>query len=175
MKTVQDFIQQVEPHTFEKPLRVLGISAGNGVILYPLYKDSNFKILGNAEVRPNYYFRKMPVQWMLNFPESPFYPMLPPVKDVEVIIGNPKCGAYSNFGNFQERKDFSKMGMNEPSLANFIDGVNNLNPRIFMMENLVKINEGVNLEEAFPDYHLLLSINSYKISLSGFKKRVRTI
>ncbi|RLF05997.1 MAG: hypothetical protein DRJ64_04950 [Thermoprotei archaeon] len=172
MKTVQDFIQHVEPHSFEKPLRVLGISAGNGVILYPLYKDSNFKILGNAEVRPNYYFRKMPVQWMLNFPESPFYPMLPPVKDVDVVIGNPKCGAYSNFGNFQERKDFSKMGMNEPSLANFIDGVNSLNPRIFMMENLVKINEGVNLEEAFPDYHLLQIIGS--VSMFGNSQLTRT-
>ena len=151
MKTTKEFIQQVPHHDFKKKLNVLGVSAGNGVILYPISKDENFTLMGNAEVRPNYFYKKMPVQWMLNFPTTPFYPMIPPVKGVDIIIGNPKCGAYSNFSNFQKRTDFSKMGTNEPSLANFIDGVNNLKPRLFLMENLVKLNEAVDLDAAFPD------------------------
>jgi len=171
MKTL-DFIQVVPQKPFDKPLRTLGVSAGNGVILYPLSKDKNFELLGNAEVRPGYFFRKLPVQWTLNFPTTPFYPMLPPVEDVDIILGNPKCGAYSNFSNFQERKDFSKAGLNEPSLANFIEGVNKLMPRLFMMENLVKINEAVDLEAAFPKYNLYQIIGS--VSIFGNSQLTRT-
>jgi site-specific DNA-cytosine methylase len=98
--------------------------------------------------------------------------MIPPFSDIDIVIGNPKCGAYSNFSNFQERKDFSKVGKNEPSLANFIDGVNNLKPKLFLMENLVKINEQVNLEETFPDYDLYQVVGS--VSMFGNSQLTRT-
>ena len=180
MKTTDDFTRVHGPglgdtppiDKTENPVRVMGLSAGNGVILYPISKDPCFKLLGNVEVRPAYYYKKMPTQWMLNFPTTAFYPMVPPIENVEVIIGNPKCGAYSNFSNFQKKKESTPTGANEPSLALFINGVNTLKPKIFLMENLVKINEAVDLEEAFPDYDLHQIIGS--VSMFGNSQLTRT-
>jgi len=143
---------------------VLGVSAGNGVMLHP-FKDN---LIGNIEIRSEYKVAKRPIQFHLNFPNIPFWdtPDGTPIIYPDVIIGHPKCGNSSMFA-LSRGKSFTT-SIDEPSLQLFFEAVNKYKPTIFAFENLPKMLETVSiefLEKAFPDY--LIKFRSNTVAIYG--------
>jgi site-specific DNA-cytosine methylase len=133
-------------------LKVLGICAGNGVILHPFRKT---EILGNIEPRTVFHTPD-DIQWKLNF-RSEFDKSIDVNYNsniVDVIIGAPDCGhssvlAYSRGKKLSDPKD-------NASLQLYCDSVNKYEPKFFMMENLPRMldNMGSDLMTIFKKYRL---------------------
>jgi site-specific DNA-cytosine methylase len=142
-----------------KQYTVLGVSAGNGVMLHP-FKDQH--ILANIEVRKDYYINKDTPQWDLNFPGTPLLNHLPKsLKEVDVIIGHPKCGQSSMLALSRGKSFKSHQG--EPSLEIFLESIDLYEPKIFFLENLPKLLDTHSLEDLkgrFPDYNISQIIDS---------------
>lgn len=130
---------------------ILGVSAGNGVILYP-FKN---QLIANIEIRPDYLIKGQPIQWHLNF-EQPFYRTWnPDLKNVEVIVGHPKCGHSSMFA-LSRGKQFTSH-VDEPSLTLFFKAVSHYQPKIFLLENLPKFLDSFDdIRNLFENYTLTL-------------------
>lgn len=142
------------------PLKnVLGVSAGNGVILHPL-RD---QVIANIEGRSDYYIKGQPLQWNLNFSVPMVKSFDPNYKNVDIIIGHPKCGLSSMFALSRGKTFKSHEG--EPSLDLFIQAVNHYKPKLFLLENLPKFLESFDdVKQTFKDYALIL----HKGSVSDF-------
>lgn len=139
-------------------MQVLGVNAGNGVILYP-FKS---KVVGNIELR-SVFHTVGNYQWGLNFGDIPLIRKLnadlsnlPNIPNVSIIISHPDCGhssvlAYSRakkFGNPKENK----------SLTLFFKSVSYYNPELFLMENLTALIDNYgekDLIAALPNYNLV--------------------
>lgn len=134
-------------------MRILNVSGGNGVLSYAFKQF----VIGNIEPRSDYYIRHNTYQWQLNYDVS----MVPEIdlfadEKVDVIVGHPKCGAYSILAlsrgkTFKENKD-------EPSLTLFFSSIAYYKPKIFLMENLPKFLESHSKEKLtkqFSAYHLM--------------------
>lgn len=119
----------------------LGVSAGNGVMLYP-FKDS---LLGNVEIRRDYLIGGKPYQWRINFGDIPLYSSLPDNLSPDFIVGHPKCGNSSVFALSRGKKFTTSR--DEPTLTLFIESINKYKPKIWAMENLPKLLETYSIEE----------------------------
>ena len=82
-----------------KKLRVLGVSAGQGALLFPFLNDKRFKILANLESRGVFHTPKEE-QWKLNFGKIPFLKDLKFIFEskkirggCDIIVSSPDCGA----------------------------------------------------------------------------------
>lgn len=76
-----------------KKLRVLGVCAGQGALLFPFKKN----LLGNIEIR-GVFHTPGEEQWKLNFGDIPFYKgfcLQEFNEKVDIIISSPDCGAAS--------------------------------------------------------------------------------
>lgn len=152
------------------PYNILGVSAGNGVMLFPMRQY----VIGNIECRPDYYIKGQPHQWGVNF-SSPMFKNIPDYFDsthVDVIVGHPKCGHSSMFALSRGKKFTSHSG--EPSLELYIRAVIKYNPKYFFMENL----EGIlntyskeDFQEIFPDHRLIFLTGS--VSRYGNSQKTR--
>jgi site-specific DNA-cytosine methylase len=142
-------------HPHKRPnriLNILGVSAGNGVMLYP-FKDH---VIANIECRSDYYIKGQALQWNTNF-DVPMYKTLKEFKKpIDVILGHPKCGLSSMFALSRGKKFSSHQ--DEPSLTLFIEAVHKYRPKIFVMENLPK------LLDSFEDSDLKSTFQEYNIS-----------
>jgi site-specific DNA-cytosine methylase len=151
---------------------VLGISSGNGVILYPM-RDS---VIGNIESRADYYISKKPIQWKLNFPNA--FMETGPLPEVrpQVIIGHPKCGISSMLALSRGKSFKSHKG--EPSLDLFFQAIDKYNPEVFFLENLSKFLKTYPkevLKEKFKDYYLVYWDNSVAHWGNSQLSRVRLV
>ena len=117
-------------------MKVLGISSGGGVSLYPFREQ----VVGNVESR-SVFHTPGNVQWDLNYPGVPLTKtvkeMWMKVKDpIDLIISSPDCGNGSilrlsvakTYGDYK----------NNPSLEAFFEGVVLFKPKLFYFENLEK-------------------------------------
>ena len=138
-------------------MKILGINAGNGVLIYPMRKY----LIGNVEIRPVF---KLPndEQWKLNFGNIPL--ITDPVQmtrftNVDVICGAPNCG-HSSMLAYSRAKKLSDP-MKDESFELYMISLKLLMPKVFMMENLPKtldiISENVWIS-SFPDYELIFHI-----------------
>lgn len=131
-------------------MRVLGISAGAGVMLWPFRKY----LVANIEPRGDY---RTPgnIQWELNFAGIPLLQQydLPDFQDIDLIISHPTCGHSSSLAYSRGKKlgDAKK----DATLALFLDSLDKYKPKAFLFENLP------NLYKSFPDFESHLS--DYKI------------
>jgi len=141
--------------------KVLGVSAGNGVMLHP-FRDN---LIGNIEIRPGYLLSKGSEQWDLNFKGIPFMKndrsFDSSLGPVDVIVGHPKCGNSSMFA-LSRGKAFTT-SQNEPSLTLFMSSVIKYKPKIFALENLPKLLETYSLS----DMDRALGENYYLEACSG--------
>ncbi|MCM1438782.1 MAG: DNA cytosine methyltransferase [Roseburia sp.] len=156
-----------------KNLRILGVSAGQGALLYP-FKD---QLVANVELR-GVFHTKGEEQWKLNFGDVPFLKSLEPVlnEHVDIIIGSPDCGASSvmrlskvkQLGNPKENK----------SLNLLLQAVQHFQPKIFLIENLprlISLLPQSYFEEALPDYKIVYhhcSVAEYGNSQTSRKRLV---
>lgn len=135
-------------------MKVLGVAAGNGAVLFPFRKY----LIGNVEPRTAF---KTPgdQQWKLNFPGVPLHKDLTLVnyKQVDVIIGHPDCGhssvlAYSRAKKLSNPKDNLTVDL-------FHNAIKKFQPKVFLFENLPKFMDSYSreeLEEYFCGYRLFI-------------------
>jgi len=155
-------------------LNILGVDAGNGVIVHPL-KDH---LVGNLEPR-GIFHSKEERQWFSNFSVPIFKDKetcYKHIKDVDVIIGNPDCG-HSSILAYSRAKKFSDPHDNE-SLNTFFQAIQHYKPVIWLMENLPALLQAYTKEdfiEMFRDYQLSFIIGSVTQLGNSQKDRVRLV
>lgn len=153
---------------------VLGISAGQGALLFPFRKH----LLGNIEPR-GVFHTPGEEQWKANFGDIPFYKgycLQEFDEKIDIIISSPDCGA-SSIMRLSKVKELGKPKDNR-SLNLVIEGINYYKPKIFLIENLPRLlsllpNEY--LQEAFKDYKLIFherSVSDYGNSQVSRKRLV---
>lgn len=157
-----------------KELKVLGVCAGQGALLFPFRKH----LIGNIEIR-GVFHTPGEEQWKANFGDIPFYKgycLQEFDEKVDIIISSPDCGA-SSIMRLSKVKELGKPKDNR-SLNLVIEGINYYKPKIFLIENLPRLlsllpNEY--LHEAFKDYKLIFherSVSDYGNSQVSRKRLV---
>ena len=155
-----------------KKLKVLGVSAGAGILLFPFRKN----LIANIETRGVFYTKGLE-QWKLNFGGIPYYKdeTLPDCKP-DIILSSPDCGASSimrlskvkELGNPQENK----------SLNLVIQSILHYKPKIFLIENLPRLLSLLPkeyLQKTFEDYKLIFherSVSDYGNSQVSRKRLI---
>lgn len=144
-------------------MNVLGISAGQGGLLFPFRKH----LLGNIEPR-GVFHTPGEEQWKANFKDVPFYKgycLQEFDEKVDIIISSPDCGA-SSIMRLSKVKELGKPKDNR-SLNLVIEGINYYKPKIFLIENLPRLLSllpNKYLQETFKDYKLIFherSVSDY--------------
>lgn len=140
------------------PYHILGVSAGNGVMIYPFREN----LIANIECRSDYYTNKRPVQWYINFNANMYRNLETYLTSynrntpVDVIIGHPKCGNSSMFALSRGKKFTSHKG--EPSLDLYFQAIWEFKPKFFFMENLLGLLNTYSesdFKELFPNYKFI--------------------
>lgn len=136
-----------------KKLKVLGVSAGQGALLFP-FKD---QLIANVELR-GVFHTKNEEQWHLNFGNVPFLKSLEPVLEekVDVIVGSPDCGA-SSIMRLSKVKELGNPKDNK-SLNLILQAIKHFKPKVFLIENLprlVALLPQSYFEEALPEYKMV--------------------
>lgn len=145
-----------------RKIRVLGISAGQGALLYPFRKDKKFKILANLESRGVFHTTNEE-QWQLNFKNIPFLKNLDFIHDpkitkrgCDIIVSSPDCGA-SSIMRLSKSKQLGDPKTNK-SLNMVLEAIKYLKPKVFLIENLPRLLTlipGDLFEEYFHGYSLI--------------------
>lgn len=155
-------------------MNVLGISAGQGGLLFPFRKH----LLGNIEPR-GVFHTPGEEQWKANFKDVPFYKgycLQEFDEKVDIIISSPDCGA-SSIMRLSKVKEFGKPKDNR-SLNLVIEGINYYKPKIFLIENLPRLLSllpNKYLRENFKDYKLIFherSVSDYGNSQVSRKRLI---
>lgn len=155
-------------------MNVLGISAGQGGLLFPFRKH----LLGNIEPR-GVFHTPGEEQWKANFKDVPFYKgycLQEFDEKVDIIISSPDCGA-SSIMRLSKVKEFGKPKDNR-SLNLVIEGINYYKPKIFLIENLphlLSLLPNKYLQETFKDYKLIFherSVSDYGNSQVSRKRLI---
>lgn len=137
-----------------KKLRVLGVCAGQGALLFPFKKN----LLGNIEIR-GVFHTPGEEQWELNFGDIPFYKgfcLQEFNEKVDIIISSPDCGAASVM-RLSKVKELGNPKDNR-SLNLVIASILKYKPKIFLIENLPRLLTLLPknfFEETFKDYKLV--------------------
>lgn len=165
-----------------KKLKVLGISAGQGALLFPFKDDKHFEILANLESR-GVFHTSGEEQWKLNFGKIPFLRDLTYIYEskkvrggCDIIVSSPDCGA-SSIMRLSKVKQLGNPKDNK-SLNMVLEAIQFLKPSVFLIENLPKL---VTLlppeffESSVPDYKLVYhqrSVSDYGNSQVSRKRLV---
>lgn len=140
-----------------KNLKILGICAGQGALLFPWRKQ----LLGNIEPRSVFHTPKEE-QWRLNFGEIPFLRNeLPEKWHPDIILSSPDCGASSTM-RLSKVKELGNPEKNK-SIQLVIEGIIQYQPKVFLLENvprLMSLMPEKIWQEALPNYKLLFKVNS---------------
>lgn len=149
-----DVLHKTEKLQEMKKLRVLGVCAGQGALLFPFKKN----LLGNIEIR-GVFHTPGEEQWKLNFGDIPFYKgfcLQEFDEKVDIIISSPDCGAASVM-RLSKVKELGNPKDNR-SLNLVIASILKYKPKIFLIENLPRLLTLLPkdfFEETFKDYKLV--------------------
>jgi site-specific DNA-cytosine methylase len=149
--------------------RVIGLLCGSGNLLFEA-QQQGVEVVGNIEMRG--YYHSANWVWKNNF-TSPLVRSFngdefdPEWYDADIAIGHPPCGSFSTLGqskaskdtmNEEERREWNrKRNAKAGMLPEFIQMVNLFKPRVFAMDNLVKMLEAYPKSwwrEQLPDYRI---------------------
>lgn len=144
-----------------RKLKVLGVCQGQGALLFPFKKH----VIGNIEPRGCFH-TPGEEQWRLNFGDIPFPRTYEQIekdlpKNIDVIIGSPNCGT-SSILSYSRKKSLGKPKEDE-SINLFIKVTQKIQPKVFLMENLPKLLDFININEwetLFLDYDLIYHTTS---------------
>lgn len=156
-------------------LKILGVCAGNGVILHPFLRGP-FTILGNVEPRPLFYSPGNN-QWKANFGDIGMWRLLPlTLKGVDVIVGHPDCGD-SSILRYSRAKKLGTPTKNHSQLM-FFDAITFYKPKFFQFENLpglLKVISKARFKEIWSDYKLVFHVGSVTAFGNSQKDRKRLV
>ena len=115
---------------------ILGVAAGNGVLLHAM-KDN---VIGNIEPRSAFKTEK-DRQWEMNFKGIPLCKSLEEAEKYnfkpQVIVGHPDCGSGSIL-SYSRAKRLSSIGNND-SFITFRLAIRKYKPEVFLFENLERL------------------------------------
>lgn len=141
-----------------RSLNVLGVSAGQGALLFPFMKEPGFNVLANVEPRAVFHTPK-DEQWKLNFKNIPFYRDFSELDSltstVDIIVSSPDCGA-SSIMRLSKVKELGNPEKNK-SLNLTIQAIQKYQPKVFLLENLPRL---VNL---LPEEYLKSALSTYRL------------
>lgn len=155
-----------------KKLRILGISQGQGALLFPFRKR---QIVANIEPR-GVFHTPGEEQWKLNFGDIPFLKEYQHFEDIDIIVGSPNCG-HSSILSYSRKKTLGNPKADK-SLNMFIHGVQDCQPKIFLMENLPKLLDLFPIkewEETFPNYNLIFHCHPVSVFGNSQTSRKRAL
>lgn len=157
-----------------KELKVLGVCAGQGALLFPFRKH----LIGNIEIR-GVFHTPGEEQWKANFGDIPFHKgfcLQEFDKKVDIILSSPDCG-HSSVMRLSKVKELGNPKDNR-SLNLVIAAILEYKPKIFLIENLPRLlsllpYEFFNL--TFKDYKLIFherSVSDYGNSQVSRKRLI---
>jgi len=157
-------------------MNILGVEAGNGVLLHPLKEY----LIGNIETRAIFHTSKNE-QWVSNFEKIPYYKSIEELRKgmkshIDIIMGNPDCG-HSSVLSYSRRKALSDPKEND-SLNLYIKCIKKFKPKIFLLENLPKLLDTCDTifwDKILPDYSLNYLIYSVSRWGNSQMSRIRLI
>lgn len=137
-------------------MNILAVCGAQGALIFKLRKY----LIANVEPRSVFHTKKEE-QWKLNFGEIPFVRSLDELpkdisKNIDLIIGSPSCGHSSVF-SYSRKKSLGKP-KDDPTFNIFLKSIIDLQPGMFIMENLPKLLDLVPLEEwekVLPNYKFI--------------------
>lgn len=155
-------------------MNVLGISAGQGGLLFPFRKH----LLGNIEPR-GVFHTPGEEQWKANFGDIPFHKgfcLQEFDKKVDIILSSPDCG-HSSVMRLSKVKELGNPKDNR-SLNLVIAAILEYKPKIFLIENLPRLLSLLSrdfFEKTFKDYKLIFherSVSDYGNSQVSRKRLI---
>ena len=162
-----------------KTLNILGVSAGQGALLFPFVNSKGFKVLANVEPRAVFHTPK-DEQWKLNFKDVPFHRNFTELykldMSVDIIMSSPDCGA-SSIMRLSKVKQLGNPE-NNTSLALTLQAIQKYQPKLFLIENLprlVTLLPEEYLQRTLPNYRLVYhqrSVSDYGNSQISRKRLV---
>ena len=157
-----------------KELKVLGVCAGQGALLFPFRKH----LIGNIEIR-GVFHTPGEEQWKANFGDIPFHKgfcLQEFDKKVDIILSSPDCG-HSSVMRLSKVKELGNPKDNR-SLNLVIAAILEYKPKIFLIENLPRLLSLLPkdfFEETFKDYKLVFherSVSDYGNSQVSRKRLI---
>lgn len=154
-------------------LNVLGVCAAQGALLFPFKSH----VIANVEPRSVFHSRNEE-QWKLNFGDISMVKDLSSVPDkrVDIIVGSPSCG-HSSIFSYSRKKTLGKP-REDATLNMYISSIKKFHPAIFMLENLPKLLDFIQIDEwehNLPDYKLIVHCHSVSVFGNSQKSRKRLI
>lgn len=154
-------------------LNVLGVCAAQGALLFPFKSH----VIANVEPRAVFH-SKNEEQWKLNFGDIPMLKNIEsvPNKRVDIIVGSPSCG-HSSIFSYSRKKTLGKP-REDATLNLYISSVKKFKPAIFMLENLPKLLDFIQIDEwehNLPDYKFIVHCHSVSVFGNSQKSRKRLI
>lgn len=150
-------------------LRAVGITCGIGSMLVGA-KMAGYKVLGNIEWRGYYHAKdkegrstftsNFPGAWMVKSIDDLPTDILGDVSGVDLALGHPECGAWSQMQGCNNFRDQATRRSNPSSPCDiplFTELVSRIRPRYFAMDDLPKSLGAYTMEDyskALPDYDL---------------------
>lgn len=157
-----------------KELKVLGVCAGQGALLFPFRKH----LIGNIEIR-GVFHTPGEEQWKANFGDIPFHKgfcLQEFDKKVDIILSSPDCG-HSSVMRLSKVKELGNPKDNR-SLNLVIAAILEYKPKIFLVENLPRLLSLLSrdfFEKTFKDYKLIFherSVSDYGNSQVSRKRLI---
>lgn len=157
-----------------KELKVLGVCAGQGALLFPFRKH----LIGNIEIR-GVFHTPGEEQWKANFGDIPFHKgfcLQEFDKKVDIILSSPDCG-HSSVMRLSKVKKLGNPKDNR-SLNLVIAAILEYKPKIFLIENLPRLLSLLSrdfFEKTFKDYKLIFherSVSDYGNSQVSRKRLI---
>lgn len=150
-----------------KTIKILGVCAAQGALLFPFRDSQKFSIVGNIEPRGVFHTKKEE-QWSSNFPGIPFARDPEPFQKtpIDIIVGSPSCGHSSVF-SYSRKKTLGKP-REDKTLNLFLSQIEHHMPIVWAMENLPKLLDLIPLEEwreRFDNYEFI--VHCYSVSRFG--------
>jgi len=125
-------------------MRLLGVYGGIGSPFVLAARDGH-EIVGNIEPRSfaHIYDNNGRNTFLENFPGAFLVRKIDEVpkellKDIDIIAGHPKCGAYSNLINLTGQKRIDHAAKKSKEFLEFIKAVNMIKPKLAFFDNLPK-------------------------------------
>lgn len=159
----------------DKKLKVLGVAAGQGALLFPFHVSKCFEVIGNIEPR-GVFHTKYEEQWKSNFDNIPF--LKEPTEDLrpDIIVSSPDCGA-SSVMRLSKSKKLGKPQKNK-SINLVIDSIKKYRPKMFLVENLPRLLNFISEEDwknNLPKYDFIFHCTSVMDFGNSQKSRKRLI
>lgn len=138
-------------------MKVLGVAAGQGALLFPFRKQ----LIANIEPR-GVFHSPNEEQWKLNFGDVPFLREgFDPSWKPDIILSSPDCGA-SSIMRLSKVKELGNPENNK-SLNLVIEAIQYYKPKIFLIENLPRLLSLMPrqyFEDCFKEYQLVIHESS---------------